>query len=253
MTGSLRPPKGRQPLLVPASLRDEARRLGAFWHDDIRIWSIASDAAPNMPRRMLPTRDRPDLDPPYIRINLIPQTSWGRNLRTLMGKEAWRRFVREHVYASTGSVCRICGGRGPEWPVEADEAWRFDDASGIQTLHRIVPLCPACHEVRSAGLATANGRAEDASRHLSWIERIPLPAARRRLSEALETWRRRSQRRWTIDLSIMESRYGIAVEHRDELTQDANAALVGEASRRHRRARGIDARTAARIMSGMPR
>lgn len=219
----------RQPLLVPYDLRDEARRIGARWDPDLRTWSIARSHRSKAPRRMLPLRDRPDLEPPYIRINLIPQTSWGRNLRALMPKDEWREFARAHVYARTGSVCLVCGGRGPQWPVEADEVWHFDDAAGVQRLADVVPLCPCCHEVRSAGYATSNGRGEDAARHLAWVERIALPEARRRIADALETWRRRSRRNWIIDISLMERRHGIRIEHDAGRTDGVNAQLVGEA------------------------
>ena len=223
----------RQPLLVPCDLRDEARRIGARWDPDLRVWSIARSHSSKAPRRMLPLRDRPGVEPPYIRINLIPQTSWGRNLRALMPKDEWREFARRHVYARTGSVCLVCGGRGPEWPVEADEVWRFDD--GVQRLVDVVPLCPCCHEVRSAGYATSHGRGEDAARHLAWVERIALPNARTRIADALETWQHRSRRVWHIDTSIMEQRHGIRIEHHTGRTDGINAQLVGEARRRSSR------------------
>lgn len=230
---SVRLPDGRQPLLVPFDLRDEARRLKARWHPDVKTWSVALAEAEKVPRAMLPVRDRPGLAPPYIRINLVPQTSWGRNLRALMERDAWREFARTKVYARTGSLCLVCGGRGPEWPIEADEVWRFDEAAGIQTLHDVVPLCPACHEVRTVGLATARGRGEAAARHLAWIERIPVVDARARIADAMKTWQRRSRRQWKIDVSIMERRYGIRIEHRQTATDDINVELVGKARRRH--------------------
>lgn len=241
---------GRQPLLVPFDLRDKAKRLNARWHPDIKTWSASSDDIGTVPRAMLPVRDRPGLAPPYIRINLVPQTSWGRNLRGLMEKDAWREFVRTKVYARTGSLCLICGGRGPEWPVEADEVWRFDDDAGVQTLHDVVPLCPACHEVRTAGLATANGRGEDAARHLAWVERIQVANARRRISDAMKVWQRRSKRQWRIDLSIMEQRHGISLEHHKSDTDEINVQLVGKARKRVEE-RGSSSVTVDQVMRHM--
>lgn len=224
----------RQPLLVSWDRRDEVRRLGARWDPDARIWDIDRNAADTVSRDMLPLRDRPGVAAPYIRINLIPQTSWGRNLRSLMPREEWKAFARRHVYALTGSACLVCGGRGPKWPVEADEVWHFDDEAGVQRLAAVVPLCPACHEVRSAGLATANGRGEDAARHLAWVDRTSLADARRRISDALRTWRVRSRRPWRIDLTIMKDQYGMDIVHEQSLTQGANDQLVAAARARRK-------------------
>lgn len=39
-------------------------------------------------------------------------------------------------------------------PVECHEVWDYDDDRKIQRLERRVALCPACHEVKHAGLAS---------------------------------------------------------------------------------------------------
>ena len=234
---SIRVPDGRQPLLVPAHLRQEAKNFGARYHPDLKLWSVALENACKVPRPMLPIRDRPGLDPPYLRINLIPQTSWGRNMRALMPKDEWRAFARNHVYSKTGYVCLVCGGRGPQWPVEADEVWRFEHSSSTQRLHNVVPLCPACHEVRTCGFATAQGRQQEVAKHLAWVERISVKLALTRIKQALSTWEDRSQKRWKIDLTYAHERYGLKLEHADDMTDKVNASLVAQASRRHRKGR----------------
>lgn len=231
-TSPTRVADGRQPLLVPLPRRDEAKGMGAIWHPDCKIWSVPIERASEMPRCYLPIRDRPGLEPPFLVINLVPQTSWGRNMRALMPKADWHAFARSTIYALTGSVCLVCGGRGPEWPVEADEVWRYNDDKGIQTLHKVVPLCPACHEVRTCGLAVANGRANQVAEHLAWVERIPKAKAKRRIDKALAKWERRSQRSWTIDMSAAERKYGIRLVHDHALTDDVNRRLVRESRRR---------------------
>lgn len=225
----------RQRLIVPYHRRDEARSIGASWDAAERRWTIERPLVSGVPRDLLPIRDRPGLAPPYIRINLVPQTSWGRNVRALVDRDVWRTFAREKVYATTGFLCLVCGGRGDQWPVEADEVWHFDEAAGIQRLAAVVPLCPACHEVRSCGLATTNGRAEHAARHLAWVERTPVEQARRRIRDALVQWRSRSARRWAIDVSLMATRHGIDITHDARLTDAVNAELLADARRRSRR------------------
>jgi len=247
-----RVPEGRQPLLVPLAMKDKAKKLGATWHPDCKIWSVPAGNVDSIPRSMLPTRDRPGLAPPYIVINLVPQTSWGRNMRALMTKDDWRAFARNQIYALTGSVCFVCGGRGPQWPVEADEVWRYDDAKGVQSLHRVVPLCPPCHEVRTCGLAVAKGRKKEVADHLAWVERISARAATKRIDDALRTWERRSHRNWSVDLSAAQDKYGISLEHDAELTDSVNAQLVSEAGRRRSgsRSEGISIDDALSIMTG---
>ena len=184
---------------------------------------------------MLPLRDRPGLEPPYLRINLVPQTSWGRNIRALITPEQWAQIRRDHVYPSTGYLCLVCGGRGSQWPVEADEVWKYDDKAGVQTLAVIVPLCPDCHLVRSAGNAVATGRTEEAIHHLSWVERITSEQADERIRSALNVWRRRSRREWQIDVSVMAKYYGIQISHEADQTDAINRKLIREATRRARR------------------
>lgn len=229
------PDGARQRLIVSYDRRDEARSVGASWDAAERRWTIARNLVDDVPRDLLPIRDRPGLAPPYIRINLVPQTSWGRNVRALVERDVWRAFAKEQVYASTGFLCLVCGGRGEKWPVEADEVWHFDDAAGIQRLAAVVPLCPACHEVRSCGLATTNGRTEHVVRHLAWVERITPAQARTRIHDALRQWRTRSARRWRIDVSLMATRHGIDITHDPRLTDAVNAELLAEARRRSRR------------------
>ena len=225
----------RQALLVPEHLIGQARDLGATWDREVKVWSVPAEDAGSIPRAMLPLRDRPGLKAPYMRIDLIPETSWGCNVRALMPKADWKAFARKHVYAVTGRVCIVCGGRGPQWPVEADEVWRFDDNTHVQTLHRILPLCPACHEVRTAGFATSQGRYENVARHLAFIDRIPVAQARRTIDKALKKWERRSMREWRIDYSHMQDRYGITLKHDQAAFDEANMSARLDSMRRHER------------------
>ena len=226
----------RQALLVPYADRENVRALGAQWDKHDRVWTIEAGTA--VPRQYLPLRDRPGLKPPYIRINLIPQTSWGMNLRAMMPKPEWKAFIKEHVYSSTGSRCLVCGERGPEWPVEADEIWKFDDNKRIQTLVGIVPLCPDCHSVRTCGFARAQGRENEVVKHLAWVERIGRKSAQFTINQAIMRWEQRSRKKWTIDISFMERHYGIPIQWNEEAAREANISLRREDARRTRKNKG---------------
>jgi hypothetical protein len=45
--------------------------------------------------------------------------------------------------------------------------WVYDHEAKIQRLERLVALCPACHEVKHAGLASKRGRLEAVIDHLA--------------------------------------------------------------------------------------
>ncbi len=220
----------RQALLVPYSANRQVRHMGATWEPDGKYWWVPHGQ--DVPRKFLPLRDRPNLDPPYIRINLIPQTSWGKNLRAMMPRERWQEFARTQIYASTGSRCLVCAERGPQWPVEADEIWKFDENKKMQTLAGIVPLCPDCHSVRTCGFAVAQGREKEVVRHLAWIERISHEDAQKRIQRAISKWEKRSRKEWAIDISYMKQRFNLSIDWDVKAANAANKRLRQEAAQR---------------------
>ena len=99
-------------------------------------------------------------------VELVPSTCWYTNVRSKVSKVWWDR-LRRRVAAEAGSRCEICGGRGRRWPVECHEVWHYDDDRKIQRLERLAALCPACHEVKHAGLASKRGRLPQVIGHLA--------------------------------------------------------------------------------------
>jgi hypothetical protein len=92
-----------------------------------------------------------------LTVELVPSTCWYTNVRSNVSKAVCDR-LRRRVAAQTGNRCEICGGRGRRWPVECHEVWHYDDEVKVQRLERLAALCPACHEVKHAGLASKRGR-----------------------------------------------------------------------------------------------
>lgn len=153
-------PMKRIALCVPFARKDEARRAGARWDTAERVWTcdlaqLKTEAYERL-RPFVPRMYRPELDPPFIRPWMVPQTAWGRNLRAVLVKEDWD-VVRKAAYQASGYRCRVCGGKGEEWPVEADEGWHYDDALRLQTLKGVIALCPDCHKVRHWGKTLIDG------------------------------------------------------------------------------------------------
>jgi hypothetical protein len=109
------------------------------------------------------------------------------------------------VFAAAGRRCQCCGGRGDKWPVECHEEWIYDDRAAVQTLDRFIALCPACHEVKHIGLAESRGRFDIAIRHMSFVTGIGQVRCRRIAHDAIATAVRRARRKWTVDITHMET------------------------------------------------
>lgn len=223
------------PLCVPFERKDEARRAGARWDQTQRVWAcdtalLTTNAYAQL-RPFVPRMHRPDLKPPYLRPWMVPAPLWGRNLRSMLPQEHWD-IVRRHAYEAAGKRCRICGGRGPEWPVEADEAWEYDDEKLTHTLKGVIALCPDCHHVRHWGKTAADGGEEEAFAKLMAVNRWSRATAEEAVAFAYEQWERRSDRTWTSDFSWVTRTHGIALDPNGARRADAaNRSLLDKAAR----------------------
>jgi len=135
-----------------------------------------------------------------LTIELVPQSCFFSNLRNAVSKEDWDR-LRHDVYAKANNKCEVCGGRGPNWPLECHEAWEYDDINGVQKLVGLVGLCPACHEVKHFGRAQTIGRGGEALAHLATVNHWSVEQATASVNMAFEVWERRSEETWKQDLS----------------------------------------------------
>jgi hypothetical protein len=83
---------------------------------------------------------------------------------------------------------RRSAGGGPGWRVECHEVWHYDDNRKIQRLERLAALCPACHEVKRAGLASKRNRLSAVIAHLADVNGWSPEDARLYLEDVFETW-----------------------------------------------------------------
>ena len=135
-----------------------------------------------------------------LEIELVPRTAWFKNIRSEVPITEWDR-LRASCYKQAGYCCEICGGKGPKWPVECHELWKYDDANHVQTLTGLIALCPSCHEVKHIGLAQVRGKFNRAKLHLQSINGWGSVMARDYIASAFNKWEARSQHDWTLDLS----------------------------------------------------
>ena len=143
-----------------------------------------------------------------LTVELVPSTCWYKNVRSQVSKAEWER-LRRQVAAEAGQRCEICGGRGRRWPVECHEVWRYDDGTKAQVLERLIALCPACHQVKHAGLASKQGKLGAVVAQLVRVNDWSAEDAELYLEAAFETWVARSRHDWRLDISVLFDRYGI--------------------------------------------
>jgi hypothetical protein len=146
-----------------------------------------------------------------LTVELVPKTSRYDSVRALVDEPTWERICRQ-VYREADDRCEVCGGRGPEHPVECHEVWRYDDQTWVQTLLRMIALCPDCHEVEHIGFASVHGTALQARTHLARVNGWTRAQTDAHVGEAFRVWAQRSQRPWTLDLEGLR-RYVSATEH----------------------------------------
>lgn len=149
-----------------------------------------------------------------LTIELVPKSSWYRNVRSNVSAAEWERLKRL-TRSRAHNVCEVCGGRGRKWPVECHEVFAYDDERHIQKLVRLVALCPSCHEVKHIGLAGVRGNSARARAHLAKVNQWSLDDANHYIEACFEMWSRRSCHEWTLDLSYLEQ-FGIAPADRQQ-------------------------------------
>lgn len=140
---------------------------------------------------------------PRLTIELVPSTCWFSNVRSNVSKRTWDR-LRKETYKQADYRCEICGGVGPNHPVECHEVWHYDDIKHVQRLSRLIALCPACHQCKHMGLAQINGKEVEALEHLAEVNNWEMWQAIEYAERAFEIWSERSKHQWKLDISYLE-------------------------------------------------
>jgi hypothetical protein len=145
----------------------------------------------------------PVLKSPKLPIELVPESCWFSNVRTLISLSRWQT-LQNFYFAKTARRCAICAGRGPVWPVELHEVWSYaEDPTPVQRLVRFEPLCPACHQVKHIGLAFINQQGPEAVKHLGFVNRWDEERCFAYIKSSFAEWERRSKLKWTHDLAVL--------------------------------------------------
>jgi hypothetical protein len=142
-----------------------------------------------------------------LSIELVPSTCWYSNVRREVSRADWE-VIRRAAYGAAGYRSEVCGGRGPQHPVECHERWHYDERQLVQRLERMVALCPACHQVKHLGHADITGHSAQARAHLADVNGWSRQQTDRYIAEAFASWQRRSRNEWQLDITALAD-YGI--------------------------------------------
>jgi hypothetical protein len=144
-----------------------------------------------------------------LTIELIPKTSWFKNLRSELSTKDWDK-IRKTCYKLAGYRCQICGGVGPKWPVECHEVWKFERIRKVQdiktyqqTLKGLIALCPLCHQVKHIGYANKQGKLMDCITHLMKVNQCSQYQAEIQIQEAFILYLKRSKVTWDVNIGII--------------------------------------------------
>jgi len=140
-----------------------------------------------------------------LRIELVPSSSWGDNLRDGMKiKRGEWELLKRGCFEAAGYKCEVCGGVGRKHPVECHEEWSYDEGEGVQKLVRLVALCPMCHRAKHIGhtlYVLGGGVAEAVLRHIGRVNGQTEGEVMEMVVEAFGVHQRRSSRSWEVDVS----------------------------------------------------
>jgi hypothetical protein len=194
-------------LSVPFADKDAVKQIGgARWNPDRRSWYLPDGVNPEPFAAWMCRSERPLPTPAFaasqrpkatLIIDMVPKTAWCSNLRSLLSPSEWKA-AQGACFRRAGWACEVCGGKGPQWPVECHERWNFEDGR-VQRLTDVLALCPDCHEATHAGLAEVEGRLDAALAHYANVNRCTAAQAYQSFQEAAEVWRVRSRQAWGFD------------------------------------------------------
>lgn len=139
-----------------------------------------------------------------LTVELVPQSAWGVNLRSELSQEDWDK-LRKMTYEDAAYHCEVCGGQGPNHPVECHEVWEYDDEKHIQKLLGLIALCPDCHEVKHFGRTQKVGREKQAIAHMMKVNDWTKGQTISHIRKAAKLWKERSLHKWILDLLWLET------------------------------------------------
>ncbi|MGB3673788.1 MAG: hypothetical protein WA988_05055 [Candidatus Nanopelagicales bacterium] len=138
-----------------------------------------------------------------IQPSMLPKSTYGSSLRTVIEPDGWRR-LRRAAGRTTGGACAWCeevtlAGRWRTW--ETHEVWTFDVATKRQVLAAVVPLCRTCHLTQHVGYARREGLEADVVARIRILNGWSQIETAREITAAEHLTSRRGRTAWDLDLT----------------------------------------------------
>ncbi|MFF2752797.1 HNH endonuclease [Psychrobacillus sp. NPDC058041] len=137
-----------------------------------------------------------------LTIELVPSTSWYKNLRDKYTPSAWQSIAKE-VQKKANFTCEICGRKKPEQlkRLYCHEVWAYDDKTNTQTLVGLQCLCFSCHLVKHLGYSQITDGIDYDSvvEHFLTVNNCTEEEFMEVQEEAFRVWKERSEIEWIID------------------------------------------------------
>ena len=196
-------------LNIPYKDRKIAKEYGAIWDKDNKRWFC--DNENNELCRLYEVynneiniigEDR-TLGGNKLFIDLIPKTSYFKNVRSLFSDNDWN-LIRHHIYERASHRCECCGIKRMKY-LEAHERWIYDYETQTQKLIRIIALCRLCHQATHYGHSKVSKDIIKINEHLKKVCKINDEELKNHIKEAYEIWEKRNEIKWKIDTSIISN------------------------------------------------
>lgn len=138
-------------------------------------------------------------------IELLPESSWGKNLRDVLSPYNWQKLSQQ-VQKAADFTCDICGrvkGGGEITRLNCHELWDYDLENEVQRLVGFQALCFECHCVKHIGYTYSDGwiDKERIINHFLRVNGATYEEFKKHENEAFDLWTDRSQIKWKIDFS----------------------------------------------------
>jgi hypothetical protein len=134
-----------------------------------------------------------------LRIELVPRSSWGNNVRSMITAMEWD-IVRHECYRRANYSCEICGSATGK--LHCHEVFSYDPPDN-QVLTDLRALCERCHEVKHYGRATIVKREKEAKDWLMQVNGWNEHQVEEEIHEAFLEWHHRNRIQWRLDISYL--------------------------------------------------
>jgi hypothetical protein len=142
----------------------------------------------------------PPLPPLKLKIEMVPTSTWGQNLRLSIPASKWDK-LRKAVHEKNGNKCEICGS---DHRLSCHEEWDFNEETGSQKLVGLGTVCGMCHHVAHIGRSkqlAAQGHLDIKAvvDHFLTVNGVGMDVFAQAENEATSKWLHMSTIEWKLD------------------------------------------------------